>query len=56
MAVNVKLGPEIRINALGLKTKLGGTLKVRQRTNKPLSVLGKIELYHIPGIPSMFRQ
>lgn len=44
MSVNVKLGPEIRINALGLKTKLGGTLKVRQRTNKPLSVLGKIEL------------
>ena len=44
MAVNVKLGPEIRINALGLKTRLQGNLKVRQRANKPLSVLGKIEL------------
>ena len=44
LKVDVELGPDIKINALGLRTYLKGLLNVRQRPRKAMNITGKIEL------------
>jgi hypothetical protein len=40
----IRLGDDVRLEAMGLKTKVGGALNIRQDPSKPLSGNGQLEL------------
>lgn len=44
MNIKVNLGPEIKVNALGLKSYLKGSLTLAQRPRRPMTLNGKIEM------------
>lgn len=44
LRVDIDLGPDINVRALGLRTDMHGALKLTQRPHRPLSLVGKIEL------------
>ncbi|MGN1392876.1 MAG: translocation/assembly module TamB domain-containing protein [Succinivibrionaceae bacterium] len=44
LRINLKIGPDVTVRALGLKTKLKGDLSISQRPKKALTMRGNIDL------------